>query len=262
MRWQRIGGPVAIWAAISASAAVLTTKLQDNTIAAWNAYIERAERTIAAPNRPLMNLRGDAPALADLNPNGDNAGEDVPGGYIHHWIGAVRIPNIAPAAVREVLEDYPDYARIYAPRLKQASANRMEANRMEDDPAGRIYDVTLVSEQVENFGIHFAFNIRSRVTFRTLGPEIRIDSRSYLIRESDSGKAPYLDLLPEGNDHGIVWRLNSYWRLRQEGGAVYAECQVISLSRKPLFGMKDQVKNRARNSLQATLVETRNRALR
>lgn len=253
MRWRWL----ACLAAITASAAVLTTKLQDNTIAAWNVYIERAERSIAAPDRPMMNLRGDGPSLADLNPNGDNADEDVPGGYIHHWMGAVRIRNIAPATVRDVLEDYAGYARVYAPRLKQASANRIA-----DGPAGRIYDVTLVSEQVENFGIHFAFNIRSRVTFRTVGAETRIESRSHLIRESDSGKAPYLDLLPEGNDHGIVWRLNSYWSLRQAGDAVYAECQVISLSRKPLFGMKDQVKNRARNSLQATLVETRNRALR
>jgi hypothetical protein len=119
-----------------------------------------------------------------------------------------------------------------------------------------------VSEQVEGFGVHFAFNIRSHVTFRNAGNEARVESRSYLIRESDSGKAPFLDLLPEGNDHGIAWRLNSYWRLRQTGDAVYAEFQVISLSRKPLFGMRDQVKNRARNSLRDTLIETRDRALR
>jgi hypothetical protein len=252
MRWRW----AACLVAVAASAAVLTSKLQDNTVASWNVYIERAERTMT-PGRPMMNLRADGPTLTDLNPNGDNAGEDVPGGYVHHWIGAVRIRNSSVAAVRGVLEDYAHYAMIYGPRLRQASAARLE-----DSPAGPIYDVTLVSEQVENFGIHFAFNIRSRVNYRTAGEETLIESRSYLIRESDSGKAPYLDLLPEGNDHGIVWRLNSYWRLRQAGDAVYAECQVISLSRKPLFGMKDQVKSRARNSLQATLVETRDRALR
>jgi hypothetical protein len=133
---------------------------------------------------------------------------------------------------------------------------------MEDSPAARRYDVTLVSEQIENFGIHFAFNIRSRVTFQSAANEARVDSRSYLIRESDSGKPPYTDLLPEGNDHGIVWRLNSYWRIVPSGDGVYAECQVISLSRKPLFGMRDQIKNRARNSLRDTLVETRARVLR
>jgi len=233
----------------------MTSKLQDNTVVSWNTYIERVEHSTA--DRPLIDLRGDGPALIDVNPSGNNAGEDVPSGYIHHWTGAVRIPHATVASVRAVLEDYADYASIYAPRLKLASATKVA-----DTAAARIYDVTLVSEQIENFGIHFAFNIRSRVNFRAAPNETLVESRSYLIRESDSGKAPFLDLLPEGNDHGIVWRLNSYWRLRQTGDAVYAEFQVISLSRKPLFGMRDQIKSRARNSLRATLVETRDRALR
>jgi putative flippase GtrA len=259
-RWvfRRAGALLAVGViAGSASAAVLTTKLQDNTIAAWNTYMERAERAIVAPDHPLLDIPAKGPALIDLNPTGESAGEDVPNGYIHHWTGAVRIPRSTVESVRAVLEDYGNYPRIYAPRVKRASAVKIE-----DTPAARVYDVTLVSEQVEGFGVHFAFNIRSHVTFRNAGNEGRVESRSYLIRESDSGKAPFLDLLPEGNDHGIAWRLNSYWRLRQTGDAVYAECQVISLSRKPLFGMHDQVKSRARNSLRDTLLETRDRALR
>ena len=59
--------------------------------------------------------------------------------------------------------------------------------------------------------------------FRSTGGEATVDTRSYQIRESNRGKAPYNDLLPEGNDHGILWRLNSYWRLRQMGTSVYAE---------------------------------------
>ena len=47
----------------------------------------------------------------------------------------------------------------------------------------------------------------------------------------------------------------------QVGASVYAECQVISLSRKPLIGMRDVVQSRASNSLTATLRQTRNRAL-
>lgn len=259
-RWvfRRAGALLAIClVTLSASAAVLTTKLQDNTIVAWNTYIERAERAMAAQDRSLLNIPGKGPALIDLNPNGDDSGEDVPNGYIHNWIGAVRIPGATVDSVRAVLEDYEHYARIYAPRVKLASAKKME-----DTPAARVYDVTLVSEQVENFGIHFAFNIRSHVTFRSVGDKARVESRSYLIRESDSGKAPFLDLLPEGNDHGIAWRLNSYWRIRQTSDAVYVEFQVISLSRKPLFGMRDQIKTRAKNSLRDTLIETLNQVVR
>ncbi len=229
--------------------AVFTARLQPNTITAWDKYVERAEHSV----RPTLDTSDDSPVLVDLNPKGDNAGEDVPGGYIHHWIGALRIPNITVAAVRAVLENYPQYPRIYAPDVKLSSASH----------AGeRDYDVRLVTERAERIGLHFAFDMRSRVNFRAADGDSIIESRSYLIRESESGKPPYTDLRPEGNDHGILWRLNSYWRLRQTGASVYAECEVISLSRKPLIGMGSLVKNRARDSLEATLRQTRNRAVR
>jgi hypothetical protein len=239
-------------APVVALSAVFTTKLQPNTLAVWEKYVERFELGAAA-ERPVLAVTTETPALVDLNPNGDNAGEDVPNGYIHHWIGAIRIANATVADVQGVLEDYEHYSQTYSPDLKAASASRVD---------GKQYDVRLLTERVEGLGIHFAFDMRSRVIFHTADDFTLIDSRSYSIRESNSGRAPYTDLLPEGQDHGILWRLNSYWRLRQAGASVYAECQVISLSRKPLFGMRDQVKSRARNSLEATLRQTRNRALR
>jgi hypothetical protein len=238
-------------APVVALSAVFTTKLQPSTVAAWEKYIERFERTTAS-ERPMLDAAKQTPVLQDLNPNGGNAREDVPGGYIHHWIGAIRIPNATVGDVQAVLQDYEHYSQIYSPDLKSASASSAD---------GKQYDVRLVAERVENLGLHFAFDIRSRVAYHASEGYALIDSRSYSIRESDSGHAPYTDLLPEGQDHGILWRLNSYWRLHQTGDSVYAECQVISLSRKPLFGMRDQVKGRARDSLESTLKQTRERAL-
>jgi hypothetical protein len=237
--------------ALGATCAVFTSTLQSGAVTAWEKYIERAERGIAA-GIPPVSVSGDAATLNDLNPNGSNAGEDVRSGYVHDWIGAVLIPNTSVAAVEAVLENYGSYARIYAPDLKLASATKTA-----DDAAGRTYDVRMITERVEGIGLHFAFDLRNRVSFRSVGGDTRIDSRSYSIRESNKGKAPYTDLLPEGSDHGILWRLNSYWRLRQTGSSVYAELRVISLSRKPLAGTRDLVKNRARESLEHTLVKTR-----
>ena len=246
----RIGVSLA-GAALVASCAVFTTTLQSGTVAAWDKYIARGECGIAAGSAPLK-INGDAATLRDLNPSGTNAGEDIRGGYIHDWVGAVLIPDTSVDAVEAVLEDYSSYPHKYAPELKIASASKMAG-----DAEGRDYDVRMVTERAEGIGLHFAFDLRSRVSFRNLGAEARIDSRSYLIRESNSGKPPYTDLLREGNDHGILWRLNSYWRLRQMGSSVYAELRVISLSRKPLAGTRDLVKSRARESLEFTLMKTR-----
>jgi hypothetical protein len=249
IRWLKFNALSIAAAALSlhpAAAAVFTTKLQSNTVAAWDKYIDRFEHS-GFEARPMLDLRGDGPTLVDLDPTGESAQQEVPGGYIHHWVGAIRIPNARPAAVQSLLEDYDRYSRIYSPEVRFASAERL--------PDG--YDVRLVTEQTEGL-VHFAFDIRSHVNIRPAAGYTLVESRSYRVRESNSGHAPYTDLLPEGKDHGIVWRLNSYWRLRQIGDSVYAECQVISLSRKPLPGTRDHVKGRARDSLGATLRNTLN----
>jgi putative flippase GtrA len=223
-------------------AAVITTILQPQTVAAWDRYITAFDGGII---RPVLNPKNDKPLLMDLNANGD-----VPDGYIHHWIGAVLIPGTTVAKVESVLEDYDHYTQIYAPDLKLAAAKKT---------GPRSYDVRLITERIEPIGLHFAFDMHSRVEYRRANEDSLIESKSYLIRESNSGHAPYTDLMPEGNDHGILWRLNSYWRLRQTGTSVYTECQAISLSRRPLFGTLGQVKNRAKDSLAFTLRQTRAR---
>ena len=227
-----------LFALIHAQAAVITTTLQPQTVAAWDRYITAFDPS----SLPLLNAKPDKPILLDLNINGE-----VPEGYIHHWIGAELIPNSTVAAVENVLKDYDHYAQIYAPDLKRAEARQTGPHT---------YDVRLITERLEGL-LHFAFDMHSRVEYRRAGADSLIESKSYLIRESDSGHAPYTDLMPEGNDHGILWRLNSYWRLRQSGTGVYAECQAISLSRRPLFGTLGQVKNRARDSLGFTLRRTK-----
>jgi hypothetical protein len=235
-----------------APAAAFTTKLQGNTIRAWDRYIQQFDQ-VDPTSRPLLDA-GELPVLTDLNPEGGGAREDVPNGYIHHWIGAMRLPGVSAAQVQAVIEDYDHWKDIYTPDVRLASATPVAIE------GGHGYDLRLVTEQVDRL-LHFAFDAHFHVRFRRVGDFELVDSRSYLIRESDSGHAPYTDLRPEGDDHGILWRLNTYWRLRQLGSVAYAECQVISLSRKPLFGTRDHVKARARESLEATLRHTRERTI-
>jgi putative flippase GtrA len=232
---------------VIASAAVFTTTLQEGAAVAFNKYVDRFEHSGYASRPVLTDL-----SLTNLNPSGKNDGADLPNGYIHHWIGAIVVPNTKVARVRRVLEDYDHYTAIY-PDVKIASASKLDANS---------YDVRLVSEQAEKLALRFAFDTRFRVVYRTVDDFTLVESRSYRIRESSSGYANTSEWMPEGKDHGIVWRLNAYWRLKQTGTSVYAECQVISLSRKPLLGMSDLVQSRAKNSLGATLRQTRDRAMR
>lgn len=240
----------------AAFCAVFTTQLQPGTITAWDDYIRKAESEMTGQlPQPSLGAGTKTPSLMDLDAAGDNAGKEVPSGYIHRWIGAELIPGASVADVRAVLEDYAEYPRYYAPDVRRASATALSS------ASGKLYNVQLILDQDQGFGLHFAFDVRSRVSFRSSGGYTLVESRSYSIRESDSAHPPYDDLLPEGSDHGILWRLNSYWRLKQSGSDVYAECQVISLSRKPLLGTVTRVKNLAKDSLRETLLKTREQAV-
>jgi hypothetical protein len=43
--------------------------------------------------------------------------------------------------------------------------------------------------------------------------------------------------LPPGQDHGFMWRLNSFWRYEERDGGVYVECEAISLTRDVPSGL-------------------------
>ena len=59
----------------------------------------------------------------------------------------------------------------------------------------------------------------------------QIASRSTRIVEvANPGKASQHEL-PAGNDHGYVWRLNTYWRVEEKDGGVYVQNESVALTR-------------------------------
>ena len=51
------------------------------------------------------------------------------------------------------------------------------------------------------------------------------------IAELESPNTPRERELRLGEDHGYLWRWNSYWRYEEVAGGVIAECESVSLSR-------------------------------
>ena len=70
----------------------------------------------------------------------------------------------------------------------------------------------------------------------------------------------------EGNDHGFLWRLNSYWRYQQVDGGVIVECESMTLSRSIPAVLKllvnPLIKKVAKESMERTLDSMRTRLTR
>jgi hypothetical protein len=248
--------------------------LKPETVEAWNDFLRRVEPGMGSgfgtelswlqePQRSagLATLRAGKPVVVDLNPGFQNGGKKVPDGAIHHWIGAGLIPNTDLAKVEATLKDYAHYAETYCPDIKFAEATP-EGNEK--------YNVHVIFERFDgqkgipllgDVGMHFAYHIYSHVTWRRAHGTTFVDTRAYRIQETDKGVPPYEDKLPEGIGHGVLWRTNTYWRLRQLGPSVYAEFETLSLSRTAPPGLGGTVKSKTRTTMTNTLQQVADRTL-
>lgn len=169
--------------------------------------------------------------LSDAALNRRLAGQNA---TVIHWIGAVRIHGASLADAKSVLEDYDRYARIYQPMVFESKAVR------NGDAPHAAYDVILglcsAFRFASLFPQHYAFRVKGRIE-GTSGASINDSSalRFHLgaseIRESDSGVPGRTDFLEPYHDHGIMWALNAYWRVRRQGKDLYLEFETITLAR-------------------------------
>jgi len=102
------------------------------------------------------------------------------------------------------------------------------------------------------------------VEYRRLSADRALsNSISTRIVEIENAGTPRERALPEGNDRGLLWRLNTYWRYKQHDGGVLVEIESVTLSRSlpPIIGslIRPIVNNTARESMTRTLAGIRAR---
>jgi putative flippase GtrA len=175
----------------------------------------------------------------------------VDGARIHHWAGAVFIPDATVAQVVERLQanagrEAALYEDVIDSRLLQQDGERLRVFM-------RLRRSTLITA---------TYDTEHEVAYRRLGPS-RASSRSMAVRIAELADAgtPRERERRADEDRGFLWRLNAYWRFEQHGDGVIVECESVSLSRavptllRPVAG--PIVTRVARESLEKTLRELR-----
>ena len=142
----------------------------------------------------------------------------VPGGLIHDWVGAAFIPGATVDEVLALLQDYDHHNVTYAPEV---IASRTLARN------GNDFQVRL--RLLKRKLVTVVLDTEYQVHYRPLeGHDWRSTSYSTRIEEIANAGGPREHAVPS---HGYMWRLNSYWLIRQRDGGVYVECEAVSLSR-------------------------------
>ena len=248
----------------SYSTEMLAVDLQPKTVQAWTAYEQRVDSRYdaASPSAsPFFALdafgvpnwrstaMGGAVAMSRIERArpGDGA-VDVPDGKIHHWAGAVFVPNTSVRAVLERLsqlagQESKFYQEVIESRLLSRDGDR--------------YKIFLKLRR-SKYGVNATYNSDHSVEYRRYEPS-RASARSVATRiaQVDEPGTPSERERKVGSDSGYLWRLNAYWRYEAVNGGVLIECESVSLSRgvptllRPFI--TGVVEGLARESLERTL---------
>ena len=249
-------------------------KLHADTLSAWVSYVERTEARIATELEPGEGflIQDSLPAAQSLEAKRalrlgevvtaklrtkDARGRsiDIPKGMVHHWMGSVFIPGAELVDLLAWLQNYDDHHRYF----DEVESSRLVAREGDD------FRMFLRLRRKKVVTVHYNTDHFVRYARHGAG---RASSASYATRIAeivDAGTALEKEK-PIGDDHGFLWRLNSYWRFEEAWGGVIVELESISLSRGVpaavrwlVGGYLDSV---PRESLAATLVPIQREAPR
>ncbi len=153
---------------------------------------------------------------------------EIDDGLIHHWLGAVFIPDVGLDETLELIQDYDRHSEIYSPEVADARIIRRDGDLFEVFMRFRKKKViTVVMDTVHDVAY---------VT-PSVGRTYSI-SRTSSVREVQEPGTPQERALPDGEGSGFLWRINSYWRFLERDGGTYIECESISLTRTIPFMLR------------------------
>jgi putative flippase GtrA len=263
----RLSVALAVLAAVPADAATL----QARTVADFSRYVAAVEARRARefevsgpflsvdrkPADQSENMRAELKRGEVLVMKGTAEDEsaqeiEVNGGSIHHWSGVVLIPNVTLDRLLRTLKE---------PGRDQHKQEDVLATRVlsRNDDSLKLF-LRLKRTKI----VTVVYDTEHDVTYRTLGPNRAASSSvSTRIVEVESAGTPGERAMPEGNDHGYLWRLNSYWRYLEVPEGVIVELESLTLSRDIPFVFKPLVRplvdRVARESIRRTLESLRAR---
>jgi hypothetical protein len=234
-------------------------QLKPRTVEVFDQYMQAAQARFDASLRTGPFLWVDASAdrkravsegniLAEpFNQSGDI---EVPDGLIHDWTGAVFVPGATLAQTLRMVEDYDNHKNIYRPEI-------MESRLLSRHDGDFHVFLRILKKQILTVVLNTEHDVRYVRLDRTRWYSKSVTTR--IAEVEDPG--PDEHELPPGNDHGFMWRLDSFWKFEERDGGVYLECRAISLTRDVPVGLgwliNPIIRSLPRESLTNTLKATR-----
>jgi len=179
----------------------------------------------------------------------------TPGALIHHWVGTVYIPGATLPQVLALVQDYDHQNQYYKPEVERSKLLARSGDDFKIYLRLRQTDVITVVFDTE-YDVHYQRLDANHAASRSLSTRV-----AELVHPDEAGE----QALSTANDHGFLWRINSYWRFEETPRGVFVQCEAISLTRDIPVGLGwmigPLIENIPRQSLEFTLGATRKAVL-
>jgi hypothetical protein len=230
-------------------------------VAGFNRYVGALEARLAAQHRQNAGfgileepaaqtearLRSGELVVENLTP----AKTELPGAMLYHWRGTAFLPGGRADDFERLMRDFAAYPRIYTPQVVSAKVLSQNDDR---------YQTTMrvIQKHVITVVMDTTYDIEFGRLDARHGWSI---SRSTHIDEIDNGGTKNERVLSLADQHGFLWRLNTYWTFEERDGGLYMQIESVSLTRSIPSGfgwvIGPFVESVPRESLEFTLRATR-----
>jgi hypothetical protein len=227
---------LAFVAAMVMFAASLLGLAEEPTAAAvsgFNSYIGQVEARLDQQHRGAegflaredsARLRRGELIIERVTPS---SGADLPGALLHHWRGTAFAAGASAADFERLMKDFPAYPQRFSPQVVRANVIGQQGDQ---------YKVLMRVRQ--HHVITVVMDTAYDITFgRRDGQHGYSMARSTGISEIKApGTSEERALKPE-EEHGFLWRMNTYWSYEEKDGGLYMQIESVTLTRSIPTGL-------------------------
>jgi hypothetical protein len=231
-------------------------------VSAFNAYVKAVESRLTqqhqardgflAPPFTTQNKKRLQQGELIIEPITPDTGSALPGALLHDWRGTAFAPGATVADYERLMKNISAYPQYFSPQVLQAKLLSRQGDRLQAFMRVRQHHVITV-----------VMDTSYDITFGRLDDQYGYSfSRSTKISEVDSPGTATEHAVPGGEEHGFLWRQNTYWTYQERDGGLYMQIESVSLSRSVPTGLgwivQPFIEKIPRESLEFTLRSTCN----
>jgi hypothetical protein len=206
-------------------------------VAGFTSYIDEIETRLTQQHRsqdgfiaPLTSIAGGDLRLRRgeliverLTPSGG----EFPGAMLHHWRGTAFVPGARAADFERLMRDFNSYPQHFSPQVLRARVMTQQGDPLQ-------VEMRVKQRHVITVVMDTAYDINFGRLDAQHGYSI---ARSTRISEVDAAGTNAERTLDPRQEHGFLWRLNTYWSYEERDGGLSMQIESVSLTRSIPTGL-------------------------